>query len=244
MRALGGSKMHELLRQWATALTGTAVNGAAIVIGGLLGIFLGNKIPERIKITVMQGIALTVVLIGLRMALETQRLLVVIFSLILGGVAGEWLGIDGWLRWLGGWVEEKAARNSSGTARAFVFATLLYGVGAMAVTGALEGGLLGQHTILYAKAVLDGVTAVAFAATMGAGICLSAVPVVIYQGVIALAAGSLRPYLGPEVITELSAVGGLLILGIGLNLLELKELKVANFLPAFLVVAVWMGLFP
>jgi uncharacterized membrane protein YqgA involved in biofilm formation len=236
--------MHELLRQWATALTGTAVNGAAIVIGGLLGIFLGNKIPERIKITVMQGIALTVVLIGLRMALETQRLLVVIFSLILGGVAGEWLGIEDWLRWLGAWVEEKAARNSSGTARAFVFATLLYGVGAMAVTGALEGGLLGQHTILYAKAVLDGVTAVAFAATMGAGICLSAVPVVVYQGVIALAAGSLRPYLGPEVITELSAVGGLLILGIGLNLLELKELKVANFLPAFLVVSVWMGLFP
>jgi uncharacterized protein len=110
------------------------------------------------------------------------------------------------------------------------------------VTGGLESGLLAKHSILYAKAVLDGVSAVAFAATMGVGICLSAVPVVLYQGTIALAAGTLRPYLGSDVIVELSAVGGLLIFAIGLNLLELKEIRVANFLPAFLVIMAWMGL--
>jgi uncharacterized protein len=231
-----------MLTQWGSALQGTAVNGAAIVVGGLLGVLLGDRIPDRYKLIVMQGIALTVVLIGLQMALGTQRLLIVIFSLIIGGLIGEALGIDASLRRVGSWLEQKASRSGSGLARAFVFATLIYGVGAMAVTGALESGLLAKHSILYAKAVLDGVSAVAFAATMGVGICLSAVPVVLYQGTIALAAGTLRPYLGSDVIVELSAVGGLLIFAIGLNLLELKEIRVANFLPAFLVIMAWMGL--
>jgi uncharacterized membrane protein YqgA involved in biofilm formation len=225
------------------ALLGTAVNGLAIVVGGLVGVLLGNRIPERYKIITMQGIALTVVLIGLQMALRTNQLIIVIFSLIIGCVLGEAVGIDAWLRRVGVWLEERASHSGSGLARAFVFATLLYGVGAMAVTGALESGLLGQHQILYAKSVLDGITAVAFAASMGIGICLSAVPVVLYQGAIALAAGSLRPFLGTAVITELSAVGGVLIFAIGLNLLELKEIKVANFLPAFAVAFVWLTIF-
>jgi uncharacterized protein len=229
---------------WSFALLGTAVNGIAIVVGGVVGFFLGHLIPERVKNLIMQGIALAVLFIGIKMALETQNILVVLFSLIIGGVMGELVGIDAWLRRVGAWLESRAARSGSGVARAFVFATLLYGVGAMAVTGALESGLLGSHTTLYVKSILDGVTSVAFAATMGLGICLSAVPVVLYQGMIALAAGTLQPYLGPEVISELSGVGGLLILGIGLNMLELKEIKVANFLPAFAVVLIWLGFLP
>lgn len=229
---------------WSYALLGTVVNAAAIVLGGVAGFFLGHLIPERVKVLIMQGIALAVLLIGMSMALEAQRVLVVVFSLLIGGVIGELAGIDDWLRRIGAWLEKKGAHSTSGTARAFVFATLLYGVGAMAVTGALESGLLGTHNTLYVKSVLDGVTSVAFAATMGLGICLSAVPVLLYQGSIALAAGSLQPFLGPQVISELSGVGGLLILAIGLNLLELKEIKVANFLPAFVVVLVWMGLLP
>lgn len=229
---------------WSYALLGTAVNGAAIVFGGVLGVLLGNRIPERIKHLVMQGIALSVLLIGVKMALEAQNILVVVFSLILGGIIGELLGIDESLRKAGAWLESKAAQSGSGLARSFVFATLLYGVGAMAVTGALESGLLGQHRILYVKAILDGTTSIAFAATMGLGISLSALPVVLYQGAITLAAGTLQPFLGPEVISELSGVGGLLILAIGLHLLELKEVKVANFLPAFFVVLIWVGVLP
>jgi uncharacterized membrane protein YqgA involved in biofilm formation len=228
---------------WSYALLGTAVNAAAIVIGGVVGFFLGHLIPERVKILVMQGIALAVVFIGIKMALDTESILVVVFSLLIGGVIGELIGIDAWLRRVGAWLESRA-QSGSGVARAFVFATLLYGVGAMAVTGALESGLLGIHDTLYIKSILDGVTSVAFATTMGLGICLSAIPVILYQGTIALAAGSLQPYLGPEVVSELSGVGGLLILAIGINLLELKEIKVANFLPAFVVVLIWVGFMP
>lgn len=224
----------------ANALLGTAVNGIAIVVGGAVGMLLGHRIPERIKTLVMQGIALAVLLIGIQYGLQAKQPLVVIFSMIIGGIAGETIGIDAWLRRTGAWLESKASKSGSGIARAFVFTTLLYGVGAMAVTGALESGLLGRHNILYIKAILDGVSAVAFAATMGIGVCLSAAPVFLYQGGIALGAGYLHSYLGPTVINELTGVGGLLIVAIGLNLLELKEIKVANFLPAFLVVLLAM----
>ncbi|MBS3886945.1 MAG: DUF554 domain-containing protein [Dethiobacter sp.] len=229
---------------WSYALLGTAVNGAAIVTGGVLGALLGNRIPERIKQRVLQGIALSVLLIGIKMALETQNMLVVVFSLVIGGIVGELLGIDAWLRRVGDWLELRASQSGSGVAQSFVFATLLYGVGSMAVMGALESGLLGQHQILYVKAILDGTTSVALAASMGIGVSLSAVPVVLYQGSIALAAGSLQPFLGANVVGELSGVGGLLILAVGLNMLELQEIKVANFLPAFVVVLVWVGILP
>lgn len=229
---------------WSYALLGTAVNGAAIVTGGVLGVLLGNRIPERIKQRVLQGIALAVLLIGIKMALETQNMLVVVFSLVIGGIVGELLGIDAWLRSVGDWLELRASQSGSGVAQSFVFATLLYGVGSMAVMGALESGLLGQHQILYVKAILDGTTSVALAASMGIGVSLSAVPVVLYQGSIALAAGSLQPFLGANVVGELSGVGGLLILAVGLNMLELQEIKVANFLPAFVVVLVWVGILP
>jgi len=229
---------------WSYALQGTAVNGAAIVVGGVLGALLGNRIPEQVKQRVLQGIALTVLLIGIKMALQTQSVLIVVFSMVLGGIAGELLGIDAWLRRLGDWLELRASQSGSGVAQAFVFATLLYGVGSMAVMGALESGLLGQHQILYVKAILDGTTSVALAASMGIGVSLSAVPVVLYQGFITLAAGSLQPFLSPDVVSELSGVGGLLILAVGLNMLELQEIKVANFLPAFVVVLVWVGILP
>ena len=229
---------------WSYALLGTVVNGAAIVAGGVLGFFLGNRIPEQMKLLVMQGISLAVLLIGIKMALEAQDILVVVFSLVIGGILGELAGIDACLRKTGAWLEERAAQSESGIARAFVFGTLLYGVGAMAVNGALESGLLGSHDTLYIKAVLDGAIAVSAAATMGIGISLSAVPVMLYQGSIALAAGSLQPYLGPEVVSAISGVGGLLIVAIALNLLELKDIKVANFLPAFAVVMIWTGVLP
>ncbi|MBT9140380.1 MAG: putative membrane protein YdfK [Dehalococcoidia bacterium] len=229
---------------WSYALLGTAVNGAAIVVGGVLGVLLGKHIPERIKQRVLQGVALSVLLIGIKMALETQNLLVVVFSIVIGGIVGELLGIDAWLRRIGEWLELQASQSGAGVANAFVFATLLYGVGSMAVMGALESGLLGRHQILYVKAILDGTTSVALAASMGIGVSLSAVPIVLYQGSIALVAGLLQPFLGANVVGELSGVGGLLILAVGLNMLELQEIKVANFLPAFAVALIWVGILP
>lgn len=221
-------------------LKGTIVNGAAIIVGGLLGVLLGGRIPERIKALIMQGIALAVLVIGMQMALQMQNAVLIIFSLVLGGILGEIIGLDALLQRAGAWLERRAARTRSGLARAFVYATLVYVVGAMAVTGALESGLLGQHQTLYVKAILDGFTAIAFAATMGVGVCLASVPVLLYQGSIALAAGLLQPFLSPAVLNELTAVGGILIIAIAVNLLELKEIKVANFLPAFFIVPLWL----
>ncbi len=226
---------------WLSALQGSFVNALAIVAGGLIGLFLGNKIPDRIKTLVLQGIALAVLVIGMQMALALQNPVIVIFSLLLGGITGEMLGIEEWLHKAGAWLESRAARSESGLARAFVLASLVYLIGAMAVTGALESGLLGQHQTLYIKAILDGFTSIAFAATMGVGVCLSALPVLLYQGIIALAAGTLKPFLGPEVISELSGVGGMLIIAISLNMLELVKIKVANFLPAFVFVILLAG---
>lgn len=224
---------------WIAALQGTFVNALAIVGGGLLGVFLGNKFPEKIKVLIMQGISLSVLAIGMQMALRFQNPVVVIFTLLIGGVVGELIGIDDWIKKAGKWLEARVAQSGSGLARAFVYATLVYVVGAMAVTGALESGLLGQHQTLYVKSILDGFTAIAFAATMGPGVCLSALPVTFYQGSIALVAGWLQPFLSPQVLSELTAVGGLLIVAIGLNMLEITKIKVANFLPSFFVVFIW-----
>ena len=132
-------------------LKGTIVNGAAIIVGGLLGVLLGGRIPERIKALIMQGIALAVLVIGMQMALQMQNAVLIIFSLVLGGILGEIIGLDALLQRAGTWLERRAARTRSGLARAFVYATLVYVVGAMAVTGALESGLLGQHQTLYVK---------------------------------------------------------------------------------------------
>ena len=227
-----------------SALHGTVVNGIAIIAGAAAGALLGRFIPSRFSEIMMQGIGLAVIVIGLQMALQAGQVVLLIISLILGGGAGELLNLEEKLLALGRGIERRAGGKQSRIAQAFVYATLIYGVGAMAVTGALESGLAGKHQILYAKAVLDGVSAVVFASALGAGVALSAVPVVIYQGGIALAASWVSAFLTEAVIVELSAVGGLLIVAIGLNLLRIKTLKVGNFLPALVFNALlmhWLG---
>jgi uncharacterized protein len=215
-------------------LQGTVVNGIAIIAGALLGVLLGRLIPERLSEITMQGIGLAVLLIGLQMALQSEQVLILIFSLILGGISGELLNLEEKLLAVGRRLEKLVGGKQSHLARAFVYATLIYAVGAMAITGALESGLLGRHQILYAKSALDGISAVVFASTMGIGVAFSALPVMLYQGGIALLARWISLFLTEAVIVELSAVGGLLIVAISLNLLQLKTLKVGNLLPALL----------
>lgn len=212
---------------------GTIVNAIAILLGGIVGLLFGKALPEKIKRTVIQGIGLSVLLIGGSMALQTKNPLVIIASLVLGGIIGEWIDIEQWLQRFGHWLERKFSKNGQGGGftKAFVTASLIYCVGAMAIMGPLESGLSGNHNILYAKSMLDGVSAIVFASSMGIGVLVSAVPVFIYQGAITLAAGFLQGILSPQVITEVGATGGLLIVGIGINILEIKEIKVGNLLP-------------
>jgi len=216
---------------------GTLVNAGAIVLGGFLGLIFGQALSDKMKTTLLQGIGLAVLLIGGSMAIKTENALVVISSLVIGGALGAWWDIEEQLQRFGSWLETKLARNGQKGqfTNAFVTTSLIYCVGAMAIMGALEAGLHQNYDILFAKAMLDGISALVFASSMGIGVLASAIPVLIYQGLITLSAGLLQGVLSPEVITEMSATGGLLIIGVGLKILEIKEIKVGNLLPAIFV---------
>lgn len=222
-------------------MIGTLINVAAILLGGGLGLLLRRGMKQGVTDTVMQGLGLCVVLIGIMGAVKTQNTLLVILSMVLGGVVGALINIEQGMNRLGAYAERKLTRNAKNGsaagsfAQGFVTASLVFCVGAMAVVGALDSGIRGDHSTLIAKSALDGVAAMVFASTLGPGVLLSAAPVLLYQGGISLLGTLIAPLLGDGVVLEMSAVGGLLIVGIGLNMLLDKELKVANLLPAIFV---------
>lgn len=224
------------------ALLGTVVNSVAIIIGALIGMFF-NRIPDRMKVTILQGLGLAVFIIGLSMGMKATSggeydLLIVIVSLVIGGLIGELLDIEGKLQAVGRFAESKMSGIGNGKiAEAFVFSSLIYCVGAMAIVGALESGLQGVHKILYTKAMLDGFSAIFFTSAMGIGVALSALPVFLYQGSIALMAMWLSSVLQEPIIAIMSATGGILIMGISLNVMEIKKVNVGNLLPAIFVAA-------
>lgn len=221
---------------------GTVVNTLAIIAGSLAGLVLKGGIPKAYMDTVMQAIGLAVILIGLKGALGGEDLLLVIFSLAIGGVAGEFLRIEERLERLGNWLERKLSRVGGDIAKGFVTASLLFCVGSMAIVGSLESGLAGNHQTLFAKSVLDGVSSIVFASTFGFGVMLSAGAVFLYQGLITVTASFIKPFLIPAVIAQMSTVGGLLIMAIGFNILEFKRIKVGNMLPAiFIPLIYYMG---
>ncbi|WP_270183020.1 DUF554 domain-containing protein [Alkalihalobacillus sp. CinArs1] len=222
-------------------LLGTVVNGLAIILGTLIGT-ISRRIPERMKTTIMQGLALVVAVIGLQMAMKSEQFLVVIGSLVVGGILGEYWDLEGKLKSIGRWIEHKTGAASEGSvAQAFVTATLVYVVGAMAILGALDSGLRGDHSVLFTKSLIDGFTAIMFTATLGYGVLFSAFPVMLYQGFIALFASQIDRFVPQALldafIAEVTSAGGIMILAIGLNLLGLTQIRVANFLPGLLVAA-------
>jgi uncharacterized protein len=223
-------------------LLGTLVNTLAIAAGALLGRLLSG-IPESIRQTVMQGIALAVIVLGVKMSLDTNNILIMIVSIVLGSIIGELMGIDKNLNRLGQWLEKKMGGNRQGTiATGFVTATLVYCIGAMGVLGSLDSGLRNNHDILYTKSMLDGLSAIIFSSTLGIGVIFSAIPVFLYQGTIALLATQINSLVSPAmleaILAEVTAVGGLMIIAIGINILELRKINVANMLPALVIAAV------
>ena len=216
---------------------GTLVNASAIVAGGLLGLLLHGRFPDGVKRLVFQGLGLAVLVIGLQMALKMDRPLVVVFSLMLGGIAGELLRIEERLEALGDTVKALARSSNALFTDGLVTASLIYCVGSMAILGALDEGLRADPTILFTKATLDGFAAIPLASTYGVGVLFSAVPILIYQGSMSLLAGSIRDVATPDLINQITATGGLLIVAIGINLLELTRIKISNFLPALVAAA-------
>lgn len=216
-------------------MLGTTVNALAIFAGALIGLLFSRGIPENYKEIILNGVGLSVLLIGVKSALVSDSLMMVIFSVIIGAVIGETLNIEKKLESLGKFLESKVASKSSDTssfARGFVTASLVFCVGSMAIVGSLESGLTGNHQTLFAKSILDGVTSIIFASTMGLGVMFSGVAVFAYQGLITVTAVFMKSFLVPETIEQMTSVGGLLILAIGFNMLKLTTIRVGNLIPA------------
>ena len=202
--------------------------------GCFVGVTLGRFIPERFNSAIEKGIALCVFYIGLDGVLAGSDTLVAILSMVLGVILGELLDLDGRIHALGDWVERRFAKKQSKTSisEGFVNASLLFCVGAMAIMGALDSGLTGDHATLYAKSTLDGITSIVYGSTMGAGVALSGVAVFLYQGLITLCASFIAPFLSEVVIAEMKCVGSLLIIGLSFNMLGMTKIKVMNYVPA------------
>lgn len=216
-------------------MLGTIVNALAIFAGALLGLLFSRGIPENYKEIILNGVGLSVLLIGVKSALVSDSLMIVIFSVIIGAVIGEALKIEKKLESLGKFLESKVSSKSSDTssfARGFVTASLVFCVGSMAIVGSLESGLTGNHQTLFAKSILDGVTSIIFASTMGLGVMFSGVAVFLYQGLITVTAVFMKSFLVPETIEQMTSVGGLLIMAIGFNMLKITTIRVGNLIPA------------
>lgn len=223
-------------------LVGSIVNALTIIVGTLIGL-LFRKIPDRMKQTVMIAIGLSVVVLGIDMALESDNFFIVIVSLVIGTVLGEWMRIEDHLHHVGVILEKKFGRNQGGNlANGFVSATLIFVVGAMAIVGALDSGLRQDHSVLLTKSMIDGFTSIVLASTLGIGVLFSAVAVFLYQGGIALFANIIHQFLSEalleNLITDLTSTGGVLIIAIGLNILGIKEIRVANFLPSLFIITI------
>jgi uncharacterized membrane protein YqgA involved in biofilm formation len=223
-------------------LLGTIVNTLAIIAGSLLGFVFRGGIPKKYQTTIMQTISLAVILIGLKMAFKTDDILVVIFSLVIGSLVGEFLKIEHRLENMGNRLESKFSGAGDGIAKGFVVASLVFCVGSMAIVGSMESGLTNNHHTLFAKSALDGVTSIVFASTFGIGVLFSSISVFVYQGFITLTASLMKPFLIPSVIDQMSGAGGLLIMAIGVNLLEIRKIKVGNMLPAIFIPLIYYTL--
>lgn len=216
-------------------MIGTIVNSIVVIIGCLIGIIFKGKLKENITDTIMSGLGLCILYIGISGSLKGENTLLIIICIVIGALIGELIDIDNWINRLGKVIEKqvnKGAKNNISITEGFVTASLLFCVGAMAIVGSLESGLRGNYDTLFAKSIIDGVTAIILTSTLGIGVIFSAITIFLYQGTITLGAGILANVLSDVVINNMTAVGSLLIIGIGLNVLGITKIKVANLLPA------------
>ena len=230
-------------------IAGTLINVTTVVVGGTLGTLLGNRLPEKMRQTVLSGLGLMTLVLGISMAITTRNILIPLFSILIGGILGEALAIDDGLQRLGKWVEARFAGRSDtagdqaggGTlAAGFITASLVFCVGPLAILGSIQDGLMGDHSLLSIKSLLDGFTAMALAASLGAGVILSAGTILVYQGGLSLLALAFGASLGGVTrqtpwVVEMTATGGVIILSIAFLLLDIKRIRAANLLPAILI---------
>ena len=230
---------------------GTLLNVVTVIVGGILGTLMGGRLPERMRETIMHGLGLLTLVIGIQLSFETEQILIVLASLLLGGIFGEWLRIEDRIDQLGRWLERRTAGNQaqpvsdspdrdghSGTSqfsRAFLTASLVFCVGPMTILGSIQDGLTGDYTLLAIKATLDGFASLAFASSLGPGVAFAALTVLVYQGALTLGAGWASALLTDPMVAEMTATGGVLMLALGLGLLQIKQIRAGNLLPAVVI---------
>jgi uncharacterized membrane protein YqgA involved in biofilm formation len=232
-------------------MLGTIVNAGVIVVCSLVGALLVKNIPARFEEMLKKAIGLAIIYFGLKGAFENRHELLLILSLVSGALIGELIDIDKGMNRIGVWAETKMGMQGGSFAKGFVSASILFCSGAMAIVGSMQSGLEGNHETLFAKSILDGSISIVFSASLGIGVLFSALSVLVYQGSITLLAMAARTLLTPEIITEMSAVGSLLVAAIGFNFLLFsgnsnngiqKEIKVANLIPAVFVPLVYLSI--
>lgn len=222
---------------------GSLVNAATVVSGSLIGIIVRDRLSENIKVIIFQAVGLATLVLGVQMALQVEDFLILIFSLIFGGIVGELARLETRMERAGDRLKARLKSDNAGFTEGLITAFLIFCVGSMTFMGALNEGLTGNRDLILTKAILDGFTSIVLASVYGAGVLLSAIPLFIVQASLTLLAGSLEPWLSPVLINQLTALGGALILGIGLNLLEIKAIKTMNLLPGLLVVTILTMIF-
>jgi len=222
---------------------GYLVNTATVIVGSLLGLLLGSRLPEKIKKIILSGLGLSTLLIGMSMALETNKLILIVGSLILGGIIGEIIGVEEWLERLGERLKIRVGSSSRTFVLGFVTASLLFCTGPMTIVGSLEDGFAQKADLIYIKSLLDAVAAIALSATMGIGVIFSAITVFVLQGILTYAGFFMGEFVNELILNEISAVGGILILGIGLNMLEVVKIRIGSLLPALLIAAILAYIF-
>lgn len=221
-------------------MTGTILNMITVLIGGSLGLLVGARLPDRMRQTVVAGLGLFTAAIGVQMFFKTENAIIVLGSLLVGGLLGEWWKIEDGLRGLGGYLERRFTSNpenqqGSRFIRGFLTASLLFCVGPMTILGSIQDGLSGDYSLLAIKSVLDGFAALAFASTLGVGVLFSIPVILVYQGGLSLLAAQAQAITTPAMMNEMTAAGGILLMGLAISsLLEIKTIRVGNFLPALL----------
>jgi uncharacterized protein len=229
-------------------MTGTLINVIAVVIGTFLGIGMGSRLPERLRQTIIYALGLFSFSIGIQMFLKTGNSLVVLFSLLLGGILGEWLQIEDGLEQLGIWLQKHLMKGNSesersGFVNAFLTASLLFCIGPVAILGSIQDGISGNYQLLTIKSIMDGFASIAIGASLGIGVAFSALPLLVYQGGISLLASQAQAWVTPSMMSEMTATGGVLLMGIAIsNLLAIRKIRVGNLLPALFLAPLFASL--
>tara|TARA_B100000497_G_C7636062_1_gene382327 strand:+ start:603 stop:1304 length:702 start_codon:yes stop_codon:yes gene_type:complete len=215
---------------------GSVVNASSVIIGSIIGIYFGSFLSEKIRKAIFQMIGLFTIVLGMQMSLKTNQFLILLVTLILGTVIGESVSIEKAIESMSNKLKIKLQSENKLFSEGLITAFLLYCIGSMTFIGSIEEGIHQDRTLIYTKSLMDGITSILLASSFGTGVLFSAIPLLIFQSVLTLGAYYFESYLYPELITEISAVGGIIIIGIGLNILEITKIKVSNMLPALLLI--------